>query len=295
MRIVVCIKQVGYIYHPAAIDLSTGHIDREKMVFMLNPYDEVAVEEGIKIKESFSDCELIMITAGSLETERALRYAFAMGGGRKDRMIRINYEGFDPWETSLVLAAVIRRLEFDLILCGKKAIDNNSSEVGTFIAELIDIPQVSGIVKLNLLPEARKAIVEKYLGKGDREEIECHLPALFTVEMGLNDPRYPSVPNRILAEKMEVEEIDPISLGFRIDREEGLTRVKKFSPPRPKTKKIFTPDSSLSPFERLYLVMSGGAMKKEGSNIFEGTVDQLAENIVKFLVQNKLLSKEGEK
>jgi len=89
MRVVVCIKQVGYIYDPTAIDLSTGEIDSEKMVSMLNPYDEVAVEEAIKIKERVIDCEVVIITAGQPETERALRYAFAMGG---DRMIRINYD-----------------------------------------------------------------------------------------------------------------------------------------------------------------------------------------------------------
>jgi electron transfer flavoprotein beta subunit len=287
MKIIACVKQIGYIYYPAAIDLSTGEIDFEKMVFMLNPYDEVAVEEAIRIREAFSDGEVILITAGPPEAERALRYAFAMGG---DRMIRINYDSPDSWSTSLVLAAAIKKIGFDLVLCGKKAIDNNSNQMGSFIAELLQVPQVSGIVRLNLFDYGSKATVERYLGKGDREEIECALPALFTVEMGLNDPRYPRLLNRLSAEKAKVEVLDPVILEVSSDKAESLTEIVKFSLPRPKTRKIFTPDSTLSAQERLQLMMSGGGGGKEASNILEGTPEQLTEHIVQFLAQNKILS-----
>jgi electron transfer flavoprotein beta subunit len=81
--------------------------------------------------------------------------------------------------------------------------------VGSCIAEMLQVPQVSGIVGLNLFAQERKASVERYLGKGDKEEIECDLPALFTVEMGLNDPRYPALLNRLSAEKTAVEVLDP--------------------------------------------------------------------------------------
>ena len=155
MKIVVCIKQVGYIYDPTAIDLATGEIDLEKMVSMLNPYDEVAVEEAIKIKESVGDCEVVIVTAGQPDTEKALRYAYAMGG---DRMVRIDYEGTDPWKTALILASAIEKTGFDLVLCGKKAIDSNGGQVGSFVAELLRVPQISGIVDLNLFSEEGKVI-----------------------------------------------------------------------------------------------------------------------------------------
>jgi electron transfer flavoprotein beta subunit len=291
MKIIVCAKRVGHAYHSSTVDLSTGHIDPGKMVFMLNPYDEIAVEEAIRIKEHISDCEIILITLGIFEAEETLRYAFAMGGRRINRMIRINYESFDPWETALALSNVIKKIGFDIILCGEKAIDDNCSQVGTFVAELLNIPQVSGIVKLDIVPQGKKTLVERYLGKGDREEMECCLPALFTVGKGLNDPRYPSLPNRILAEKMKIEEIDWIDLEFGSE-EKALTKVTKFFSPKPKTRKMFTPDSSLSALERLNLMMSGSSSKKEGSTVLEGSANQLADHLVKFLVQNKFLSKE---
>jgi len=285
MKIIVCIKQISYIYDPTAIDLATGEIDSEKMVSMINPYDEVAVEAALRIKENVGDCEVIILTAGQQRAEKALRYAFAMGG---DRMIRINYESSDPWSTSLVLAAAIEKTGYDLVLCGKKAMDSNDNQLGSFIAELLHVPQVSGIVELDVSAHERKAIVERYLGKGDREEIECSLPALFTVEMGLNDPRYPTLPNRLKAEGAKVEELAPDALRPPSDSDEARTELINFSQPRPKTRKVFMPDSSLSATDRLKQMMAGSGTK-EPSEILEGSTDLLAEHIVEFLIQEKML------
>jgi len=285
MRVVVCIKQISYVYHPIAINSSGGHIDPEKMVFMLNPYDEIAVEEAISIKGDLSNCEVIVITVGPPRAEEALRYAFAMGA---DEMIRINYEGSDSWLISLALVKIIKDLSCDIILTGKKAIDDNGNRVGSSIAELLDIPQVSGIVGLEILPEKKKAIVERYLGKGDRQVVECSLPALFTAENGINDPRYPSLPNRLLSEKKDIEVIDLTSLGLRIDKEMDLTKFMTFLPPRPKPKKLFTPDSNLSASERMKLIMSGGFNEKK-SDLLEGKAEDVANKVIEVLDQEKLL------
>jgi electron transfer flavoprotein beta subunit len=288
MKIVVCIKQVGYIYDPTAIDLSTGEIDSEKMVSILNPYDEVAVEEAIKIKETVDDCEVVIITAGQPDAEKALRYAYAMGG---DRMVRIDYESSDPWKIALILASAIEKTGCDLVLCGKKAIDSNGGQVGSFIAELLRVPQISGIVGLDLFAEQGKALVERYLGKGDKEEMECRLPALFTAEMGLNDPRYPTLSNRLAAEKAEIEALNPATLEVISDEEENRTELMQFSQPRPKTRKVFTPDSSLSGADRLKQMMSGGSTD-EATDILEGPVDQLAGHIAEFIIQEQVLKDE---
>ncbi|MFH2045662.1 MAG: electron transfer flavoprotein subunit beta/FixA family protein [Pseudomonadota bacterium] len=287
MKIIVCVKQIGYIYDPTAIDLATGEIDPEKMVSMLNPYDELAVEEAIKIKESENDCEVIAITAGGPEADNALKYSFAMGA---DKMVRLDYESLDPSLISLFLSEAIKKIGYDFILCGKKSMDSNAGQVGSFIAERLQIPQVSGIVSLKLSLNDKKAVVERYLGKGDREEIECDLPALFTTEMGLNDPRYPTLPRRLLAEKTNIEILDTTSLGVSPDKAIGLTDILKFSQPRPKTRKTFSPDSNLSATDRLKLMMSGGGAKpKEDSNVLEGSADELAEHILKYLIQEQII------
>ncbi|MBU1052757.1 MAG: electron transfer flavoprotein subunit beta/FixA family protein [Proteobacteria bacterium] len=287
MKIIVCVKQIGYIYDPTAINLATGEIDPEKMVSMLNPYDEIAVEEAIKIKESENDCEVIAITAGGPEGDNALKYSFAMGA---DRMIRLDYENTDPSLISLFLAKAIEKIGYDMVLCGKKSMDSNGGQVGSFLAERLHIPQVSGIVSLKLSLNDKKAVVERYLGKGDREELECDLPALFTTEMGLNDPRYPALPGRLLADKTNIEILDINSLGDSSDKAVGLTDILKFSQPRPKTRKTFSPDSNLSATDRLKLMMSGGGAKpKEDSNVLEGSADELSGHILKYLIQEQII------
>jgi len=285
MRVIVCIKQIGYVYHPIAIDSPGGSIDPEKIVYMLNPYDEVALEEAVRIKEKFPGSEVTVITAGPPQVNKTLRYAFAFGA---DRMIRIHCRKLAPWATSLVLAAVIKDLEYDLILCGKKAIDTNDNQVGSSIAELLNIAQVSGIVGLEVSPQREKAIVERYLGKGDRDVIECNLPALFTVEKTMNDPRYPTVPNRLMAERQEIHEIEAESLDVNFDSEVDLTEFMSLSPPRPRPKKVFTPDSKLSATERMKMIMSGGMVAKK-SDLLKGPPERLADQIIEILIQEKII------
>jgi electron transfer flavoprotein beta subunit len=285
MKVIVCIKQIGYICHPIAIDRRGGDVDPGKIVYMLNPYDELAMEEAIRIKDRFHGTEVVVLTMGPPRAEEALRYAFSFGA---DKMIRINSANLNPWHTSSVLAKAIDRLGYDIILCGKKAIDSNENMVGSFLAESLDIGQVTGIVKLDVFPDKKEAIAERSVGRGDREVIECGLPALFTVEKGINEPRYPTLPNRLRAEKADVERMEMASPGMEFDLNLGSNQSVNFSPPRPKPKKVFTPDSGLSAGERRRLLMYGGRKAKEG-NLIEGAPDKAAEVIMNILIQEKMV------
>lgn len=284
MKVVVCIKQVIYVYGDLPLRGIRNEIDPEKVVAMINPYDEIAVEEAARIKERYHDCEVVLITVGPPASEESLRYSFALCG---DRMIRINCESGDPWSISVILAEVMKDLNYDIILCGKKAIDSNAGLVGSFIAESLNIPQISRIVRLELLPEQKKAVADRYLGRGDRQVVECSLPALFTVEKGLNDPRYPSLPNRLSAEREEVEVIELASLGVSTDNEMDLTRYLTLSPPRPKPRKIFTPESNLSASERMRLLMTGHMTEKK-AGLLKGNPEDIAGKVVEILTQEKV-------
>lgn len=286
MRIIVCVKQTGYICHPVGVECKGREIDSEKIVYMLNPYDEVAMEEAIRIKERFPGTEVIALTLGTPRAEAALRYAFSFGA---DKMIRVNGQTSDPWTTSSVLAKAIGSLEYDIILCGKKAIDSNDSMVGSFLAEFLDIGQVTGIVKLDIFQEKGKALVERSVGRGDREAIECTLPALFTVEKGMNDPRYPTLPNRLRAEKQEIELIEMDSLNMEFSLEPDLFGLTSLSPPRPKPKKVFTPESQLPASERRRLIMSGGNKIAKKGELIGGTPDEVAKIIIDVLVRGKIV------
>jgi electron transfer flavoprotein beta subunit len=279
VRIVVCIKQVSYVYHPLAMDVTGSKLDPEKTVSMLNPYDEIAMEEAVTIKECVGDCEIVAASVGLAESDKALRYAFAMGA---DRMIRIDFESIDPWLTSRLLARAIKELDCDLVLCGKKAIDTNAGQVGAFLGELLKLPQVSGIVCLKVFPEEKRAIADRYLGKGDRQAVECSLPALFTVEDGLNDPRYATLANRLLAEKEAVEVIKADPSELCTDRDMDFVDVMSLSSPRPKPKKVFRPNSNMSASERLKIIMSGGITEKKGQ-LLGGKAKDVADKIASVL------------
>ena len=156
------------------------------------------------------------------------------------------------------------------------------------MAELLGIPQVSGIVRLEIQPEMNKAVVHRYLGRGDRQAVECSLPALFTMENGLNEPRYPSLANRLSAETEQIEVIAPSSLSLGIDREIELTKYMRLSAPRPKPKKVFTPESTLSASERMKLIMTGGKAEKK-SGLVEGDVKDIVDKVFEVLVQEDIV------
>src|SRR5512139_1785481 len=125
MKIVVCIKQISFIYARTGMDPATHFLSKEDRINVVNPYDEIAVEEAIRVKENKGDGEVILVTLGDLIAEKALRRCFAMGA---DRLIQINHPSLsrlDSWGTSVVLAKAIDRLKPDLILCGKEALDEN--------------------------------------------------------------------------------------------------------------------------------------------------------------------------
>lgn len=290
MRIVVCVKQIEHIYARTGMDPGTHFIAEEDRVNIINPLDELAVEESVRLREARGG-EIILLTAGELIAERGFRHCFAMGA---DRMIQIDdsaFDAMDPWTTAVLLSAAIRQIDPDLVFCGKQALDDRCGQVGVMIAELLDFPCVCGITRLDLTDEGNRAIVHRALERGDREVVECSLPAVFTVERGLNEPRYPTLESLLEAGEKEIERRDPSVLEIEPDLMHCRTRVVKVTPPKPRTKKIAAPDSSLSAQDRIQMLMGGGAgnKKKEDTKIVELPPHQAAEKALEFLVEKKLL------
>jgi electron transfer flavoprotein beta subunit len=283
MKIVVCVKGVDFAYCASVVDLGSGELDRASTVYMLNPYDELAVEEAIRLKERLRDAEITLITGGSARSEGALRYACAMGGASVDHLVRVDLDtGADAWMTATALADVIRARGFDVVLCGKKAIDTDGGQVGSYIAERLDVAHVAGISRLTIEPGSRVAVVERPLGRGDREEIECDLPALLTVDLGINEPRYPTFRNRTRSRVMPIEVVSRTPDGGG-EAPVPLVQTRKHAAPRPKTRKVFAPDSSLSVTERLQLMASGNASAKPAGDFVEGSADDAARRVLDVL------------
>lgn len=291
MKIVVCVKQIRHVYARTGLDPSTHFIAEEDVVNIINPLDELAVEEAMRLRGAHGG-EVILMTLGELIAEEELRHCFAMGA---DRMIRIHgpsLETADPWSTGVVLSQAIRQIGPDLILCGRQALDDRAGQVGMTVAELLGFPCVCGIVRLEANPGEQKAVVHKALERGDREVVESPLPALFTVERGLNEPRYPRTADLLRAWEQEIELWDAGRLNMTLDQIKPLTRVTRVFPPKPRPRKIKAPSSSLSAQARIQMLMGGGAAKKrdkESSGLVELPPREAAEKVVEFLEENKCL------
>ena len=288
MKIAVCIKQIHYIYARTGRDPKTHFISAEDSIDIVNPYDELAVEEAIRIREKQGDGEVILVTLGDLIAEKPLKRCLAMGA---DRLIQINDPSFgrlDPWGSSVVLARALGKLEPDLVFCGKEALDENGGQTGAYIADLLNLPYVSCVVKLDLFFQEGKARVQRALGRGDREVVETRVPALFSIEKGMNEPRYPTLPNLLWALEEETECWDRKLLGLEISDFQSMTEVVEVHYPRPRPKMIAVPDSHLSGFERTLSLLSGSRAEKKGS-VLEGFPEAMVSEIVQFLIENGII------
>lgn len=217
MNILVLLKQT--FDTEEKIVLQDGVISEEGVNFIINPYDEYAIEEGIKLREEHGG-EVTVITVGPEHSENALRTALAMGA---DKAILVDSEdlNFDEYSTAKILAAVIKEREFDIILGGNVAVDYASGQVGPRLAEELDIPQVTAITKLDI--NGSEAIIERDV-EGDKEVIQVALPVLLTAQQGLNEPRYPSLPGIMKAKKKPIERFELSDLDIEHDVE-GKTVV----------------------------------------------------------------------
>lgn len=218
------------------IVLTDNKIEDDSVEFIINPYDEYAVEEAI-IQRDKHGGEVTVITIGGEDSEKQLRTALAMGA---DKAVLINTEDDleegDQYTTAKILEKFFEEKEADLILAGNVAIDEASGQVGPRLAERMDIPYVTTIVGLEI--EGETALIEKDV-EGDVEIVEVHLPLLVTCQQGLNEPRYPSLPGIMKAKKKPLEEIEIDDLDLDEDDLEPKTEtVDIFLPPEKQAGRI---------------------------------------------------------
>jgi len=203
------------------IVLQNGQIVEEDAEFIINPYDEYAIEEALKLRDNHGG-EVTVITIGNDESEKQLRTALAMGC---DKAVLINIEddieACDAYTTSRILAGYFNDVDFDIILGGNVAIDGGSGQVGPRLAELLTIPYVTTITKLEVSGNTATIVRDV---EGDSEVIETTLPLLVTAQQGLNEPRYPSLPGIMKAKKKPLDELEIDDLN--LDEDEVAAKTK---------------------------------------------------------------------
>ncbi|WP_374723545.1 electron transfer flavoprotein subunit beta/FixA family protein [Calidifontibacillus erzurumensis] len=234
------------------VTISNGKINEDGAEFIINPYDEYALEEAIRLKEKHGG-EVTVVTVGNEDSEKELRTALAMGA---DKAVLINIEDDiedgDQFTTAAVLAEYLKEQEFDLILGGNVAIDGGSGQVGPRVADVLNINYVTTITKIDI--DGSKVTVVRDV-EGNSEVIETALPLLVTAQQGLNEPRYPSLPGIMKAKKKPLDELELDDLD--LDEADVASKTK--------TIEVYLPP------------------KKEAGKILEGELEDQVKELVKLL------------
>lgn len=203
MNIVVCIKQVPDTTE-VKINPETNTLMREGIASIINPFDMYAIEEALRIKERMGGGKVAVLTMGPPQAEDALREAISLGADEAFLVSDRAFAGSDTWATSYTLAKAIEHQgNFDLIICGKQAVDGDTAQVGPGIAVHLDIPQVTFVKKVEDV-SASNIKVERMTEEG-YDVVESSLPCLMTVVKEINEPRLPSLRGKMRAKKEEIK------------------------------------------------------------------------------------------
>ena len=261
MNIVVCIKQVPETTE-VEFDEETGRLKREGVAAVINPFDEYAIEEALRLREKHGGVVKV-VTMGPPWAADALRDAIAMGADEGWLATDRVFAGADTWATSLTLAKCVERMApFDMIICGLKTTDGDTGQTGPEMAEQLGIPHVCYVCEVTEIRD-RRVTVRRNLDDGV-EILEAPLPLLITVSKNINQPRLATLRGRLKAKRAEIREITNGDLGLD-PREIGLdgsyTRVVK----------LFEPTLH------------------EAGEVVEGTVDEMVDTILGKLVECKVI------
>jgi electron transfer flavoprotein beta subunit len=210
LKIAVCVKQVPDTETRVRIGPDGKGIVESDVNWIVSPYDEFAIEEALKIKEAKGG-EVVLVTVGPDRVQSALRNGLAMGADSAVHLKDAAFEGLDPLGTARVLAAAIKGLGVDLVLTGQQGVGGDNSQVPGLLAELLDLPQVTMAVKVELADGTAR--VEREI-EGAHEVWETSLPAVISAQKGLNEPRYASLKGIMAAKKKPIDVKDAAALAL---------------------------------------------------------------------------------
>ncbi|MDI6801424.1 MAG: electron transfer flavoprotein subunit beta/FixA family protein [Thermodesulfovibrionales bacterium] len=234
MNIIVCIKQVPDTAE-VRINPATNTLVREGVPSIINPYDLHAIEAALQIRE-MTGGKVTVITMGPPQAEDALREAISMGVDDVRLVSDRAFAGADTWATSYALYKSIEKLGYNIILCGKQAIDGDTAQVGPEVAEFLNIPHIAYVKKIETVSN-ESIKVQRLMDEG-YDVVESELPVLLTVVKEINTPRLPSLKGKMAAKKAVITKLDLNAIGAE-EENVGLkgspTQVKNIFAPQAKT------------------------------------------------------------
>lgn len=324
MQIVVCVKQVLDSRVPLEVRAPDGAVQQKELkpIWILNPSDRSALEVALQIKEKFGSSnfshsegnrdgvKVTALTLGPVQAREVLWFCLARGADRAVHILDKGLEHIDGFLAAWLVSQVLKEQKFGdrgeptghlckpgLILCGKKTLDDGNEIFAPTLAELLDLPQVTNVVYLELIDGGKRIQVERKLERGYRERIECPLPAVIAVDERIAEHRYVSLHARWKVQRQPIQQLNLEVLGINPEEateNQALTRVVKITPPRPRTrKKTDVPSAKLSAADRMKILMGGGSApkpeKKEEGGLVEGDPNRIADKIIKFLQEKGLI------
>lgn len=225
MKVLVPVKRVIDYNVKVRVKADQSGVDLANVKMSMNPFDEIAVEQAVRMKEAGTVTEVVAVTLGAEQSQETLRTALAMGA---DRAIHVVHDGeLEPLAVAKMLAKLVEEETPDMVILGKQAIDDDANQTGQMLSGLLGWSQGTFVSKVETSDGAVKVTREV---DGGLETVALKMPAILTVDLRLNEPRYASLPNIMKARKKEIAKKTPEELG--VDTTPRLTTVKIEEPPK---------------------------------------------------------------
>lgn len=227
MKILVAVKRVVDYNVKIRVKSDNSGVDLANVKMSMNPFDEIAVEEAVRLKEAGLATEIVVVTAGATQCQETLRTALAIGADRAILVETAADADLQPLAVAKILKALCEKEQAQIIILGKQAIDDDSNQTGQMLASLLDIPQATFASKL-VVADGKATVTREV--DGGLETIALSLPAVITVDLRLNEPRYVTLPNIMKAKKKTIDIVKPEDLG--VDIAPRLKTLKVEEPPK---------------------------------------------------------------
>jgi electron transfer flavoprotein beta subunit len=225
MKILVAVKRVVDYNVKIRVKSDGSGVDLANVKMSMNPFDEIAVEEAVRLKEAGIASEVVVVSAGVTQCQETLRTALAIGA---DRAVLIETDAdLQPLAVAKILKALSEKESAQIIILGKQAIDDDSNQTGQMLASLMDIPQATFASKV-IIADGKATVTREV--DGGLETIALSLPAVITTDLRLNEPRYVTLPNIMKAKKKTIDIMKPEDLG--VDITPRLKTLKVEEPPK---------------------------------------------------------------
>ena len=227
MNIIVCVKQVPDKNSRFTVRGDGKDIEEKGLTLVLNEFDAYAIETALRLKEKHGG-EVVVVSLGGEKIREVIVRSLAFGADRAIQLNDAGFEGSDSMATARILAAAIGKEKFDLILTGVMSDDMGYAQTGSMLAELLNIAHATIVMEAQVDESARRVRVKRELESGVLEDCEIPLPALLTIQAGITEVRYPTLPNIMKARKKEIRQLNAAALGIDVSTVGTKGRLVEF-------------------------------------------------------------------